>query len=229
VRTLLHRYLDRWRGAHGDQASGRGPRAALTSVDFRIRTARDDDAEAIATLYNGSLGSGYATPEGIAADVRDCARCAFYVAELQGSEAMGEVVGAANAVWVAREEVLSIGVAGFLDVQEEILALGGEARRFGLLENVAVRPDLRGHGVGSALVEARLEWFRRQSVEFAYSFAWKTPQGCPSQGVLLRQGFRRVREMRDFYLEDGLVNGYACPFCGTRCHCSAILFVRTVQ
>jgi GNAT superfamily N-acetyltransferase len=139
------------------------------------------------------------------------------------------VVGAANAIWLPRDEVPDVGVIGFAHVQQEILALGGAARRFGLLENVAVRPEHRGRGVGSALVEARLGWFRRESVGFAYSFAWKTPRGCPSEGVLARTGFRRIRELPDFYLEDGLANGYACPFCGVRCHCSAILFVRTVE
>jgi GNAT superfamily N-acetyltransferase len=130
---------------------------------------------------------------------------------------------------VPREEVLEIGVVGFAEVQREILGLGGEAECFGLLENVVVRSELRGQGVGSTLVEARLDWFRREGVTFAYSFAWKTPMGAPSEGVLLRNGFRKVRELRDFYLEDGLANGYACPFCGARCHCSAILFVRTVE
>ncbi|MBO0702571.1 MAG: GNAT family N-acetyltransferase, partial [Candidatus Dormibacteraeota bacterium] len=111
----------------------------------------------------------------------------------------------------------------------ELLRLAPRARRFGLLENVAVVPAHRRQGFAAALTRARLEWLREREVEFVYTFAWHTPEGIPAQPTLLRAGFRPLEELPDFYLEDGLRNGYACPWHGARCHCSALLCVRELE
>jgi GNAT superfamily N-acetyltransferase len=190
------------------------------SAAFRIRPARVADAEAISEIYCDALGAGYTSPAVVAEELTAGPRGAYFVAE-----AGGAVVGAANAVWIPRQEMLEVGNVGFGYVQEQLLQLGG-TQRFGLLENVGVRPAARGQGAGSALVAARLDWLEEQGVGFAYSFAWKTPQGSPAEPLLLAAGFQRIRELADFYLEDGIVNGYACPYHGAECHCSAVLFVR---
>lgn len=186
-----------------------------------VRAARPSDAGAIADIYCAALGSGYTTGDAVRDDIVGRTRCVYVVAE-----SGGRVVGAANAMWVERPEVLELGAVGFHDVQREVLELGRDALRFGLLENVGVMPEHRGRGIGFALLEARLEWLRAQQVGAAYSFAWHTPDGCPAGPLLERAGFRRIRELPDFYLEDGLANGYGCPYCGRECHCSAILYFR---
>jgi GNAT superfamily N-acetyltransferase len=189
----------------------------------QIRPARVADAAAISELYCDTLGPGYTSPAVVAEELTASPRAAYFVAE-----AGGTVVGAANAVWIPRQDMLEVGNVGFGYVQEELLRLGGGTQRFGLLENVGVRSPSRGRGIGGALVEVRLRWLEEQGSGFAYSFAWKTPNGSPAEPLLLTAGFRRVRELADFYLEDGLVNGYACPYHGARCRCSAVLLARTL-
>jgi GNAT superfamily N-acetyltransferase len=179
------------------------------------------DAPAIAAIYCATLGPGYTTADAIAQDVAGRTRCLYVVAEVDGA-----VVGAANALWVERPEVLELGAVGFHDVQREVLELGRGALRFGLLENVGVLPGHRGRGLGADLLDRRLDWLRGQHVGAAYSFAWRSTAGCPAGPLLERAGFARVRELADFYLEDGLANGYGCPYCGAECHCSAILYFR---
>lgn len=186
-----------------------------------IRAARPGDAGAVADIYCATLGSGYTTAHAVREEIAGRTRNIYVVAE-----AGGQVVGAANAMWVERPEVLDLGAVGFHDVQREVLELGRDSLRFGLLENVGVLPEHRGRGIGLALLEARLEWLRGQQVGAAYSFAWRTPVGCPAGPLLERAGFQRIRELPDFYLEDGLANGYGCPYCGRECHCSAVLYFR---
>ena len=191
------------------------------SQAFEVRPARVADAPAISEIYCDTLGPGYTSPAVVAEELTSGPRAAYFVAEANGA-----VEGAANAVWVPRQEMLDIGNVGFAYVQEELLQLGAGTQRFGLLENVGVRAGHKGRGMGSALVEARLRWLEDQGVGFAYSFAWKTPEGSPAEPLLLAAGFQRIRELADFYLEDGLVNGYACPYHGAECHCSAVLLTR---
>lgn len=189
-----------------------------------MRRARPGDAAAIAALYCDGLGKGYATPEGIGAELRGAGEGAFYVAVSPSAE----VIGAADALCVPRAALLECGVLGFRWVQEEILALGEGCPRFGLLQNVAVARDWRSRGLGAALLDARMGWLRQRGAGLVYSFAWHTPEGCPASGLLTRAGFRRVREIPNFYLADGLANGYVCPFCGVACRCAAVLYVRSL-
>ncbi|MFZ0217088.1 MAG: GNAT family N-acetyltransferase [Candidatus Dormiibacterota bacterium] len=208
-----------------------------------VRPARVADAAAISRIYCETLGAGYTTPDAIAREIaeatrlRSRSRSCWYVAERPAGghgpfapptvapRSMQGVVGAANAVWVPRASVSELGMPGFQDVQQQLLALAPGAARFGLLENVGVLTAHRGLGIGGALTSARLAWLRGLGVSFAYSFAWHTPAGCAAEPALRRAGFQFVRELPDFYLEDGLTNGYACPWCGPACHCSARLFV----
>jgi GNAT superfamily N-acetyltransferase len=187
-----------------------------------VRRARPCDAAAIARLYCEALGEGYASPEAMEVELRGAGDGAFFVAASPG----GEVVGAADALCIHGSALLDCGVVGFRRVQEEVLHLGGGCARFGLLQNVVVSPEWRCRGLGAALLDARLSWLRQMGAGLAYSFAWRTPQGCPASGLLTRAGFRRVREIPDFYLADGLANGYVCPFCGFACRCAAVLYVR---
>lgn len=189
-----------------------------------VRAARAGDAAAIADIYIATLGPDYTTPDSVRDDIVGRANCLYVVGEVDGV-----VVGAANAMWVDRAEVLEIGSVGFHDVQVEVLELGRGAQRFGLLENVGVVPQHRGQGLGQALLQRRLEWLRDQGAGAAYSFAWHTPIGSPAAPLLERAGFNRVRELACFYLRDGLANGYGCPYCGPECHCSAILFFRSLD
>lgn len=187
-----------------------------------VRPARLEDAEAIAAIYSATLGAGYLSAEEAAANLRDrTGHAAWFVAEVGG-----RVVAAANALWLLRDQLPQSAPPGFEQVAGRLLRLAPAARRFGLLENVGVVPALRHRGLAAALTDARLEWLRGQEVEFVYTFAWHTPEGIPAQPTLERAGFRALEELPDFYLEDGLRNGYACPWHGARCHCSALLCVR---
>lgn len=190
-----------------------------------VRAAGPDDGPAVAGIYSAALGEGYLSSEEASANLRDrSGRAAWFVAE-----AAGRVVAAANALWIHRRELPQAAPPGFENVATELLRLAPEARRFGLLENVAVVPEHRHQGFAAALTEARLNWLRDWEVEFVYTFAWHTPDGIPAWPTLERAGFQALQELPDFYLEDGLRNGYSCPWHGARCHCSALLCVRELR
>lgn len=190
-----------------------------------VRGARPPDAAAIAAIYSSTLGAGYLSPAEAAANLRDrTGSVAWFV-----GEADGRVVAAANALWLSRRDLPRSAPPGFEHVAAELLRLAPRARRFGLLENVAVVPAYRHRGLAAALTEARLEWLRGKEVDFVYTFAWHTPEGIPAGATLERAGFRALEELPDFYLEDGLRNGYACPWHGARCRCSAVLCVRELE
>lgn len=190
-----------------------------------VRPARTGDADAVAGIYTAALGDGYLSAEEAAVNIGDPGdRAVWFVAEVGV-----QVVAAANALWIARRELPYAAPPGFEHVMSGLLRLAPKARRFGLLENVAVAPAYRRQGFAAALTGARLTWLREQEVEFVYTFAWHTPEGIPARPTLERAGFFAARELPDFYLEDGLRSGYACPWHGTRCHCSALLCVRELE
>lgn len=190
-----------------------------------VRRARVEDAPAIARLYSATLGDGYLSAAEARANLLDrSGRAAWFVVQAGGS-----VVGAANAVWLLRRELPRSMLPGFERIATRLLQLAPRAQRFGLLENVGVEPAQRHRGFAAALTEARLDWLRERGVELVYTFAWHTPEGVAARPTLERAGFRALEELPDFYLEDGLRNGYTCPWHGARCRCSALLCVRELE
>lgn len=188
-------------------------------VAITVRPARLADAPAIAAIYALTLYNGCVTTKEIAGELHR-RQGAYFVAE-----AAGTIIGAGNATYASPRAVLESANVGMRAAQRRILAAAGNVQRIGGLENVGVLPAWRGHGVARLLVQARLAWLREQGAGFAYSWGWKSPQGCHIEKTLLASGFQGIAEVKDFYLQDGLDKEYSCAFCGPVCHCSAILFV----
>ena len=99
------------------------------------------------------------------------------------------------------------------------------SRRIGVLDTVAVRPEMTGRGLGTALVDAAQDRFRSRKVRVWATAAWKSQVGITLESILTRAGMRPFTEVPDFWRGASLAEGFFCPACGTPpCECSAVMF-----
>jgi len=93
----------------------------------------------------------------------------------------------------------------------------------------AVDAAWRGRGIGSALLEARLEWATSTDAEMGFACGWERREGPASRGLLEDTGFIAVQRIEGMYADSGRP---ACPDCGIwpsddrTCQCDATVWAK---
>jgi GNAT superfamily N-acetyltransferase len=177
-----------------------------------VREATSADAAALAVLLSDALGEGMYSTERIVQDVTfDGAH--VLVADRDGTLAGGSVSRLLTAIDAGYYRRFGPGIEAVFQRQP-----------IGSFEAVAVLPDARRQGIGNRLLENSLAWFRDESCVAAVAVSWISVRSGSSAGIFQRAGFTGGRVIADFYLQDSLREGWACPVCGGPCHCAAQSF-----
>jgi GNAT superfamily N-acetyltransferase len=100
------------------------------------------------------------------------------------------------------------------------------SRHVGWLRSIAVHPQHRRHGVGSALNARRIDHLHAAGCTAVLSLSWRSGLPDTSQGMLQRQGLTPVVEIPGYW-ERYAPTSASCPVCGRPCRCAAAVHVRT--
>lgn len=177
-----------------------------------VREATERDAAPLAVLLSDALGENMYSADGMVRDI------AFDGTRVTVAEHGGDPAGGA----ISR---LLTGVdAGYYERFGPAIAAVFEREPIGSFEAVAVLPGARRQGLGNRLLEDALAWFRYEGCAAAVAVSWISGRPGASAGIFQRAGFAGGPVIPDFYLEDTLSEGWACPVCGGPCHCAAQSF-----
>lgn len=171
-----------------------------TPVAADIRPMTDADLASVTTLLDAAVGAGFWD--------------------------LGED-GSCRLVATAGGGVVGVGV-GAIDERE--FGELGLAAPVGVVRLVGVDGASRGHGIGTALVEAVCADCAERGATALLACAWVhgPTLEVPLAGVLERLGFRLVRRVPDFYA--AFPTTVPCPACGQLpCLCSADLYVKAIR
>ncbi|QOD05663.1 GNAT family N-acetyltransferase [Pseudarthrobacter sp. BIM B-2242] len=177
-------------------------------------------AEAIdaAALLNTALGDGFT------ADVLRTMRSEDSI--LVRAESDGVLLGAATAHIL--DDAAKARLAARLrtaNYPETDLA----GLRVGELKASAVAPGARRRGIGTALVEARMDFLRGAGCSIVTVASWiSTDPRSSSLGLLARHGFEPIVRIRGYWSK-GSFTEYPCPDCGLACLCSAMIMVKDLR
>ncbi|SDB92488.1 Predicted N-acetyltransferase YhbS [Raineyella antarctica] len=175
-----------------------------------IRTATRADLAAMRAIVDAQVGHGYLDAE-VDALYKDSEGFAL-VAVVDGS-----VAGVCMCSIMKPGAMARIFRSGLPDVLR--------SRKVGLLDTLAVRPDLTGRGLGTALLEEARGRFRSDKVRVWATPAWRSRLGTTVESLLTRAGMEPFAEVPDFWREASLAEGFICPVCGAPpCECSAVMY-----
>lgn len=180
--------------------------------DVTVRPAHERDLAVMLELADRSLGTGYFDSTTIE-ELTSRERSMAFVASRQ-SQIVGFVICAERSVAEAKA-ALRLSAPRYFD----------RPGRIGALQTIVVDERMRQCGIGSALVEESLQWFRSNDIGVAYSVAWDNGDTVPMRGILRRFGFRLLGVQADYWTQSSLTEQYDCPTCGSPpCHCNAEIY-----
>ena len=185
------------------------------------RPMKPADVPAALSILGHALGSRYISRE----ELMDFTENKDKVAFVALTSAKGNIAAAATGVLPSStDELLALMPADQASrVADLVPELGFNLT--GLLKSVAVDSDVRGSGIGTEISGAVVQALFDRGATNVVSVGWTDNEGCHIQGPLETLGFKARGDLSDFWHEDSLLEGYACPTCGRPCRCSARIFV----
>lgn len=188
-----------------------------------IRSAEQHEARPLVALLGDALGDRYVEYDEVTRLIEGDASELCLVARTEASD----IAGAATASVIPHADLQLSFPKGQGHVLGQ-LPVSPHHENVGLIQAVAVSSLYRERGIATQLTRAAMDWLRDRSATVALSFGWKSPEGCHIAGVFESCGFRPVQEVERFWSEDSKAAGYSCPACGDVCHCSAVIFTRSL-
>lgn len=187
-----------------------------TVPGVRLRTGVPKPAKArkAAALLNAALGDGFSA--GSLRAVK--AEGGILVRAVEE----GRLLGAATAhvlddARISRLET-KLRAAGVHDV-----ALSGH--RVGELKSAAVTRAARGRGIGTAMMQVRLEFLATAGCRYVAVASWVSADpGHSSLRMLERAGFAPLATIRGYWAQ-GKFSDYPCPDCALACICTAVILI----
>lgn len=181
-------------------------------VTEELNSAATADAAAVQVLLNTELGDPLYTVDDLLAAAGDATASVIFVRQ------EGQVAAAAVARLLVAEDVDYYSPFG------PAPAALFDGHQVGSLEALAVRPSDRGRGIGTRLLQARLEWLTAHGCDLVVAVSWLSGRPGTSAPLYRRLGFTAGATVTDFYLEESRRDGWSCPVCGNPCRCSAQLY-----
>jgi GNAT superfamily N-acetyltransferase len=152
-----------------------------TGTDIRLRDANAGDAALLAQLHTESWRSAYA-------------------AILDPNYLAHEMEGERRTHWQAHLPAVLAGLGRILIAERDGHGLGfvcalreRDPDWGGYIDNLHVRPQLRGAGIGKVLLDAALGWLR--STGEARAYLWVYEANLPARGFYEREGWRNAEQM----------------------------------
>jgi len=183
----------------------------------RLSPGTVEQAPALAALLSRELGEGMYTAGKVVADLEESQ------ARVTVALAGPTLVGAAISRLLVRED------RGYYRGFGPAATVIFDGQPVGSFEAVAVSPAARRQGLGLALLEDALAWFRLSGCTAAVGISWISGRQGSSAGLFRRAGFTAGRTLPEFFLASSQEDGWTCPVCAGPCLCPAQFVSRGLE
>lgn len=127
--------------------------------------------------------------------------------------------------------LISIGIAQVIHEYDFYLPFDPDivtelsTKRVGSFSTLCVHESYQGKGIGQKVSALRLEWIKSKKCEVVLGVSWVSGKGNTSDRVFEKTGFKKVREVANFFEGMSLQKPFVCPTCGgPPCKCAAIFY-----
>lgn len=89
------------------------------------------------------------------------------------------------------------------------------------IDSIVVEQQQQGKGIASRLVQEVLLDYPNDKI---ISYTWKQGDEANLHEIYIRFGFRKVKELPNYWHQQSLEQGFTCIVCGNPCYCTAVLY-----
>ena len=98
---------------------------------------------------------------------------------------------------------------------------------------LAVSPQVRGGGIGTALIERRLQAFSEAGFAYGIAESWVNSEDANSASLYRRLGFVELGFVPEYWKSEDegspSEDRRGCPVCGSKCVCDALIFAKRLS
>jgi ribosomal protein S18 acetylase RimI-like enzyme len=184
---------------------------------YTIREILSEDKEAILDIWEERLAHGYPREKELneALDVDSDTVCLVAV-ESNTRTVVGFAIGLVLSVEAFNKKLGSD-------------SLPWDSGEIVLLDTNCVCESYVNYGIGTNLMQKRLDEFSSLGFTRFVSFCWLRSEGQDSSGILEKNGFSVIEEFPNYWYESSIEDGFTCPDCGNPCFCDAQLYVKDIS
>lgn len=104
-----------------------------------------------------------------------------------------------------------------------------QSKTVGIIRTIAVDKEYQKRGLGNALLTNSVSELMKNS-DFIMMVAWKSDIKVNIQALAETHGFRKVKEIPNYWNVESKKKKYSCPICGEPpCQCSAVVFTKVIE
>lgn len=89
---------------------------------------------------------------------------------------------------------------------------------FGVMLVNAVESDWRGKGIGTKLLQKRVDWLNERGVKYILSNSWNSKRKGSSPSLFRKMGFEEISHYCSIFDD--------CPICDGECRCENFVFLK---
>lgn len=187
---------------------------SIKPLDF----SNEETLQKAIAIYDEGLGQDYIEPEKLIHYAED-PNCVSL-----GSFLNDELVGVLIGHIITPEEITQANEY----LQKYDLPLFSQDDKVALIKSIAVQKEHRRHGLATHMTTQAIEDFINMGCNKAFALSWVSNRPDSSPRMFGKLGFENLVEIKDYWTQDSIQKGYACPVCGHPCHCSAIYYLKTL-
>lgn len=99
----------------------------------------------------------------------------------------------------------------------------------GSFSTMGIHEDLQGKGWGQKLAIQREEWLKSKGCNLLVGISWMSGLAHTSNRVFEKRGFKKVRELKDFFVESSVTENLICPVCqNPPCYCPGAMYAKEI-
>lgn len=178
-----------------------------------IRYIKEKDIKDILRIADIQLGQGYLDAGKVVDMVEGNSPLRCLVATLND-----EVIGFCSYEVFTHAQM-------FEYIQSEVPLFKNE-ERIGYIRSLASAPHSAKKGLGSALIAQVVACFYKMGIYHMFAGAWKPGDNINAGKTLEKNGFKKYKEVKNYYLKESLNTEFICPYCGETCYCSVVFYIR---
>lgn len=187
--------------------------------DFQIKPLKESDIDQAIVISDKELGTNYITSIFLQKLIH------YQNTLLIGAfNKKSEIIGYGYCIIYSKKEFQTSLHPSQLKMLPNILI---NSEKIGVTNTISIQKEYKNKGIGSAIFNQFLLFFKANSVKTISAFAWKNKNVVNMESIFKKYNFSILQKTSNFWFQESIDKNYNCPACkNPPCTCEAIIYFK---